>query len=366
MRDDIIFIHIPKTGGTTINTALMDSYWQTKPDFNYRHIDAKSMISNSGDIFQPRNFEKFKSHKIFMMLRDPVDRVISEYHFLKDRTGFIELFDRKPRNLEEYAQHPQTHNGVVNFLKGNRIYSKVPVQGTDLDDILDAIDEVPIQLGIFEEFEKSMEHFAKVLDIKWKRKLEAKRITFRRPKVEEVSEETKALIRKHNELDLELYEYGLQKFNSVKVNYSGNSLKFEKDKYNHVIPYVYSWCFFEFCVEHKKYLRKNLDFFKALTFQLLDKEKIRDGKRFTEIWNATYLNALEQHFPNSDFLKAIKSATKSDLTPLEQLEAYGSAIDGFFEQDPKQVIPYYKPMKFEESIVVKPKGGKGIFRKLFS
>jgi len=38
MEKETIFIHIPKTGGTTINTALYNSYWQTEVNFFYRHI----------------------------------------------------------------------------------------------------------------------------------------------------------------------------------------------------------------------------------------------------------------------------------------------------------------------------------------
>ena len=51
MSDKNIFIHIPKTGGTTINAAMNNSLWQTEIGFNYRHIDANK-LSNSGDIFR--------------------------------------------------------------------------------------------------------------------------------------------------------------------------------------------------------------------------------------------------------------------------------------------------------------------------
>ena len=58
MNDKNIFIHIPKTGGTTINAAMNNSLWQTEIGFNYRHIDANK-LSNSGDIFDPANIEKY-------------------------------------------------------------------------------------------------------------------------------------------------------------------------------------------------------------------------------------------------------------------------------------------------------------------
>ena len=87
MTDKNIFIHILKTGGTTINTAMHHSEWQTEVDFNYRHIKKKTKRSNSADIFDYKNIEKYKDYTIFMMVREPVDRLISEYYF-KNKNWF--------------------------------------------------------------------------------------------------------------------------------------------------------------------------------------------------------------------------------------------------------------------------------------
>ena len=77
MENKNIFIHIPKTGGTTINTAMHNVYWQTDIDFNYRHIDIKTKKSTCGDIFDAVNSRKYSDYTIFTMLREPVDRIIS-------------------------------------------------------------------------------------------------------------------------------------------------------------------------------------------------------------------------------------------------------------------------------------------------
>ena len=181
MNDKNIFIHIPKTGGTTINAAMNSTSWQTKPGFNYRHIIADK-TSNSGDIFDPVNIEKYKAYTIFMMLRDPIDRVISEYYFIKDRKEFIDLIKNKPKDFKAYIKSRQTQNYVVNFLKGRRMYDLHTAKEQDLKDIIEAVEKLPIHMGIFENFSESLTYFSLNTGIKWKKKINSLQINLARLK----------------------------------------------------------------------------------------------------------------------------------------------------------------------------------------
>ena len=167
---EMIFIHIPKTGGTTINAAMNGTYWQTKPGFNYRHI-LSDKSSNSGDIFLNKNRDKYKNERIFMMLRHPVDRLVSEYYFITNRNEFTDLIKSKPKSFEDYIKSPQTQNYVINFLKGNRMYSTVRPSPADLESVINAIDNLPIYVGIFERFSESLSYFNQHLGIKWKKEM---------------------------------------------------------------------------------------------------------------------------------------------------------------------------------------------------
>ena len=64
-RDNFVFIHINKTGGTSIETAL---------GLNLRHKTAQEMIQELG----LRNWQK---RFTFAFVRNPWDRVVSHYHY---------------------------------------------------------------------------------------------------------------------------------------------------------------------------------------------------------------------------------------------------------------------------------------------
>ena len=366
MSNNIIFIHIPKTGGTTINSAMQGTYWQTTPDFNYRHIVLKQKRSNSGDIFEEKNYSNFKDHQLFMMLRNPVDRMISEFYFLHDRAEFMNMLSPKPKTFEEYVEHTQTPNYTLGFLIGDKIYDKRRPNRGDLERVKKAIDEIPIHVGIFEHFADSLELFSKETSIEWAKNIEAKRVTFKRPKADEISPEIKEKIKETNALDFELYDYCLEKFLTAKKSLPKSKITFDIDKYNHVIPYVSMTCLFEYFMDNKHFIRQNFQFFKDATFFLLKNKKITDGKQFTQIWNQVFIDSIKNQFPESPFYHALSNAYSIEDDPLDSTGNIANALDLFFKDNPKEGKKYYRALKFNPMIIIEPKvEKKSFFNKLF-
>lgn len=360
---ETIFIHIPKTGGTTINVAMQGSYWQTTPDFNYRHILADKS-SNAGDIFNLKNADKYKEHRLFMMLRHPVDRVISEYYFIKERKEFTNLLKPSPKNFEAYIRNNQTQNYVVNFLKGKRMYSTVKATETDLEDILEAIDELPIHVGIFEQFADSLAYFTDTVGIGWNKEIAIKRMTLRRPKVSDVSSELKDLIIECNSLDMELYNYCLERFNAR--NKTKGKFRFHGDRYDHIVAYAARACLYEFCMEDKNFIKQNFAFFKDLTFYLIHEHRVIDGRILTTVWNQTFLSTFEKHFKGSTLNQALNANETFNEDPIEHAHNIGQVIDAFFKKNPSEK-GYYRNMELDKSLVpsLKTPKKKGILSSLF-
>lgn len=347
-----IFIHIPKTGGTTIQAAIEGKDWiQGVPNFNYRHILPQNQQSNAGDIFNGHRIDYYQQYKLFMMLRHPIDKLISEYYFFMEREVLRNFFRKKPKSLESYIHNVQTQNATINFLKGRRLYAIQRANEEDLEDVLEAIDELPIHIGLFEEFSDSLNYFGSVLDIDWPREMIAKRMTFQRPTVAELDSSTKEMILECNSLDLELYEYGQDRFQKQKEQLGANwkPIVFDKDKYDHVIPYVRKTCLLEFCLKHKKFIKVNFEYFKKLNFYLLDNKAIYDGKHYVSLFNQILSTSIQKQFPDSSLSKQVQQAYEKKKDELKTTSEIANVIDLFFSQKTPEIQQYYRPLVLDTS-----------------
>ena len=139
-----------------------------------------------------------------MLVRHPIDRLLSEYSFIKTRPEFMNLIKPSPKDFDSYIKSKQAQNYMIGFLIGKRMYDPSFVDRDDLELVKNAIRNINIKVGIFEQYVASLSYFSEYSNLKWPKKIDIKRITLNRPTVADISEETKQLILKNNALDLNL------------------------------------------------------------------------------------------------------------------------------------------------------------------
>ena len=349
-----IFIHIPKTGGTTINCAMNNSEWQTTPDFNYRHIDYKTKRSNSADIFNPLKYELYEQHNIFMLLRHPIDRLLSEYSFIKTRPEFMNLIKPTPKDFDSYVKSKQTQNYMIGFLVGKRMYDTSFVDRDDLELVKNAIRNINIKVGIFEQYAASLSYFSEYSSLKWPKKIDIKRITLNRPTVADISEKTKLLILENNALDLDLYQYALDIFNNQTKKITNKKILFRGDKYNYVMKFTQRFNILETTLGNLDFIKINSQFFVDLNTHLHHTLKIKKGKDYLELWNDAFVSALKENCNGTPLLKnIIDHALHED--PLERNIQIGNCINRCFKNTPKNLKLYKNKLRLNTKNIVQKK-----------
>lgn len=322
LEQNQIFIHVPKTGGTTLNCTLHGTEHPQGPSYNYRHIDDHTKLSNSGDIFNPLKNEKYRDAKIFMMLRHPVDRILSEYYFIKERNQFFSLLNPQPRSFKEYALHRQSANYVVSFLLGNQIYSKKRPNKEDLELVINGIRSLDISIGLFEEFGKSLDMFERQIGISWPRVIENKRVTIIRPEKEEVSQALARQIEKHHALDLELYNFAKDKFATFK-NLNPSRVKFKENRYDYVLTYANNHFILEMVLKDHAFIAQHRNYFNDLR-RYLSTKNLKSGEEYLELWKAGFTAALLENKLDLSLKLLIESLQESH--PEHFIKKFGKFI----------------------------------------
>ena len=63
------------------------------------------------------------------------------------------------------------------------------------------------------------------------------------------------------------------------------------------------------------------------------KKILQDGKRFVELWNRSFINAIEDHYHGSALQESLSKIELSNQDPFEGTLIIARTIDTFFEND---------------------------------
>ena len=221
----IIFLHLPKTAGTTLNRLIEWEYrisemYSVDPvlfEWSYAHL--RRLPEK-----RLRKTRIFKGHMLFglhevlpqpstyiTVLRNPVDRVLSAFYFMRTYKlhPYYWKLRRKKWTLEEYVERSTRDNVQCKIIANANYHS--PCTQEILDRALDHLNRYFTVIGLSERFEESLALMK--LRFGWQLKsYSAFNVTRSRPKRQDLPEASLKLIAERNRFDVILYNHAAKLF----------------------------------------------------------------------------------------------------------------------------------------------------------
>lgn len=248
MKEDILFLHVPKTAGTTLRNIFYSNY-------SYLEEDEKYTVRTRKETNQFASLEQFRLERVKLVvghfayglhdylyrnfkyvsfIREPVERVLSSYYFSKwnvndDFYKYINDNNIGPVEFLLSRKYPWLENGQV------KLFSGVKDVSIECDDqiynmAIANIEKDFLFIGTIENFNESLFILSKYLD--WPlQKYETLNVTPQQVKNADISSMEKEKIRKLNYYDYKLYAYvqeKLLKAVSEKILRKGAIKEYEK------------------------------------------------------------------------------------------------------------------------------------------
>jgi hypothetical protein len=227
----LIFVHLPKAGGTTLQDEVV-SHYRGARGFRFTgdadRLEAFKALSQE----ERDSFDLLQGHMHFglhalltrpatyiTMLRDPVDRVVSHYHFVlanPDHYLYPQIAGRGI-SLHDYAVTRASHeldNDQVRWLcAADHFDVEVGrVSRAMVDEAKWNLANVFEVVGLVERFDDSLRCLRAAFGWQGTGRPERKNVNSHRPRLEEVPADALDAIRRVNRYDVELYEFAVGLF----------------------------------------------------------------------------------------------------------------------------------------------------------
>jgi Galactose-3-O-sulfotransferase len=229
--DTIIFVHLPKCGGTTLNRLIEWEYpitqvYSIDPSF-FKWSYRKLLAASPARLARMRVIQghmPFGVHRILTqkatyvtVFRDPIDRGISEYYYALSRVVHPQNRMMKKLSLEEYIRMTPYANVQTKLVAGQDPgydFLGGECTGETLALAKENLSKSFSLVGLTERFEETLA-LAKIL-FGWKiRNYGHFNVTSARPRKEDVPAEIHDVIKDRYSYDIQLYEYATGLFDKL-------------------------------------------------------------------------------------------------------------------------------------------------------
>jgi len=232
----LIFLHLPKTAGSTLRGTIERQYNSSsilhlyESDFGEElaaippsQMDRLRVVI--GHFYFGAHTFLSKPSAYITLLRDPIERIVSHYYYARRAPSHYFYDSARKLSLKEFVEYCSrmsnksgtalgycSDNDQTRQLAGQ---CGVPSFGTSSDEMLNIakrnLAEHFAVVGITEEFDRSLILITRILG--WRHPFYTRQnVTRRHPRKDELPQETLDVIQAYNELDLELYCYAEKLF----------------------------------------------------------------------------------------------------------------------------------------------------------
>jgi hypothetical protein len=245
----LIFLHIPKTAGTTIH-QIIDRHYSIDQIFWVNATQVNESIHEFKNLQEEkrRNFKLIKGHMgfglhkfvpqpctYFTLLRDPVKRIISHYYYvLRNPNHYLhQIVTQKQMDLKAFVSSGislELDNGQTRLIAASNGNEDESIEfGYATPELLETAKQHLINyfsvVGVMEEFDLTLLLLQKKLG--WKNILYSRKNTGKNQnKKSNISTDILSVIKQHNALDIELYQFAKQ---LLKQQIEEHSATFEQE-----------------------------------------------------------------------------------------------------------------------------------------
>ena len=227
-KEAIIFLHLPKTAGTTLNRLIEWEY----PLADMYSIDPVLFEWSAAHLHKlPKRrlsrMRMFKGHMVFglhqilpqpstyiTVLRNPVDRVLSAFYYMRNYRLHPQYWKLRRENwtVERFVERSTRDNVQCKIIAAADYHS--PCTEEILERAINHLDHYFSVVGLSERFEESLALMK--LRFGWQlNSYSSFNVTRARPQKTDLPQTTLDLIAERNRFDVALYEHAARRFDAA-------------------------------------------------------------------------------------------------------------------------------------------------------